>query len=119
MKPLHVKIFLPAMLSCLLYSAGTVAQVAYPKALTLTQTKRRASDLKQGMAGKGGEIARQAEKDCAESAGRVARVAGQFAMDLYVVKPVSVGPQPPGGIRHQGTRTVVSQQLGLDRLLAL
>src|SRR5438034_4991573 len=49
MKPLHVKIFLPAMLSCLLYSAGTVAQVAYPKALTLTQTERRAVDLKQGM----------------------------------------------------------------------
>ncbi len=26
MKPLHIKIFLPAMLSCLLYSAGTTAQ---------------------------------------------------------------------------------------------
>ena len=49
MKPLHVKIFLPAMLSCLLYSAGTVAQAAYPKALTLTQTEQRAVDLKQGM----------------------------------------------------------------------
>jgi len=49
MKPLHIKIFLPAMLSCLLYSAGTVAQAAYPKALTLTQTERRAVDLKQGM----------------------------------------------------------------------
>jgi len=49
MKPLHIKIFLPAMLSCLLYSAGTVAQAVYPKALTLTQTEQRAVDLKQGM----------------------------------------------------------------------
>src|SRR5439155_22259078 len=70
-------------------------------------------------AGSTGEIAREAEKDCAESAGRIARAAGQFAMDLYVVKPVSVGPQSPGGIRQQVTRNVVSQQLGLDRLLAL
>ena len=49
MKPLHVKIFLSAMLSCLLYSAGTAAQSAYPKALTLTQIERLAVDLKQGM----------------------------------------------------------------------
>jgi len=49
MKPLRIKIFLPAMLSCLLYSAGTVAQAVYPKALTLTQTEQRAVDLKQGM----------------------------------------------------------------------
>jgi hypothetical protein len=49
MKPLHLKIFLPAMLSCLLYGAGTVAQAAYPKALTLPQTEQRAVDLKQGM----------------------------------------------------------------------
>jgi hypothetical protein len=49
MKPLHIKIFLLAMLSCLLYSAGTVAQAVYPKALTLTQTEQRAVDLKQGM----------------------------------------------------------------------
>ncbi len=49
MKPLHIKIFLPAMLSCLLYSAGTVAQAVYPKALTPTQTEQRAVDLKQGM----------------------------------------------------------------------
>jgi hypothetical protein len=49
MKPLHIRIFLPAMLSCLLYSAGTVAQAVYPKALTLTQAEQRAVDLKQGM----------------------------------------------------------------------
>ncbi len=50
MKPLHIKILLPAMLSCLLlYSAGTAAQSAHPKALTLNQTERLAVDLKQGM----------------------------------------------------------------------
>src|SRR5207245_8507425 len=49
MLPWYVMIYLPAMLSCLLYSSGTVTQVAYPKALTLTQTERRAVDLKQGM----------------------------------------------------------------------
>src|SRR5205807_8404329 len=48
MKPLHVQIFLPAMLSCLLYSAGTAAQSTYPKALTLSQTERLAGELKQG-----------------------------------------------------------------------
>jgi hypothetical protein len=50
MRRLHITIFLPAMLSCLLYSTGTAAQSAHLKGkLTLSQAERLAVDLKQGM----------------------------------------------------------------------
>ena len=50
MRHLPMKLFLPAMLSCLLYSAETAAQSVHPKEkLTLPQAERLAVDLKQGM----------------------------------------------------------------------
>ena len=50
MKRLRIGIFLPAVLSCLLYSAGTAAQSVQPREKsTLAQAEGVAVGLKQGM----------------------------------------------------------------------